>query len=572
MAESSESTTVTVPLLQDTVDGVVDCKGRPAKRSATGRWRSASFIIGVEVAERFAYYGIGSNLISYLTGPLAQSTATAAANVNAWSGTASLLPLFGAFVADSYLGRYRTIIIASLLYVLGLGLLTLSALLPVPIPSNCGSSAESMPCRSNELQILCFFFSLYLVAVAQGGHKPCVQAFGADQFDEQEPNESRAKGSFFNWWYFGSCAGTLCSLIILNYIQDNLSWALGFGIPCIAMAVALVVFLLGTMTYRFGIRGDEESPFVRIGRVFLAAARNWKTEHLMMTTEEEARRTLPHKGSEQFKFLNKALIAPDGSRKYGKVCCFTDVEEAKSVLRLVPIWATCLVYAIVFAQSSTLFTKQGVTMDRSTGLGFDISPASLQSFISLSALLFVPIYDCIFVPIARAITGKPSGITMLQRIGTGMLLSAISMVIAAMVENKRLEVSREHGLVDMPMVTVPMSVWWLIPQYVLFGVADVLTMVGLQEFFYDQVPNELRSVGLALYLSIFGVGSFLSSFLISAIEKSTGVDGRDSWFANNLNRAHLDYFYWLLAGLSEIGLGAYLYFAKSYIYSWKSRK
>ncbi|XP_062027364.1 protein NRT1/ PTR FAMILY 5.10-like [Rosa rugosa] len=547
LEESPETRT---PLIDDGVDGAVDYKGHQVRRSTSGGWLSASFIIGVEIAERFAYYGISSNLITFLTGPLGQSTATAAENVNIWSGTSQLLPLLGAFVADSFLGRYRTIIVASLLYILGLGLLTMSALL-----------------TSSELQILLFFFSLYLVAVAQGGHKPCVQAFGADQFDGQDPEECKAKSSFFNWWYFGSNAGILLTVSVLAYIQDNLSWGLGFGIPCVVMVLALIIFVSGTRTYRYSIKGEEESPFVRIGKVFVAALRNRGTSPSAIASEEESRGTLPDQSSEQFKFLNKALLAPDNLKKNRKVCTIAEVEEAKAVLRLFPIWATCLAYAIVFAQSTTFFTKQGATMDRTIVPGFDIPAASLQSFISVAIMMIIPIYDRIFVPMARAFTRKPSGITMLQRIGTGMFFSIISMVVAALVEIKRLQTAKDYDLVDLPSATIPMSIWWLVPQYFLYGLADVFTMVGLQEFFYDQVPTELRSIGLALYLSIFGVGNFLSSLLISVIEEATSWGGHTSWFSDNLNLAHLDYFYWLLAALSAVGLLAYMYFAKSYIYN-----
>ncbi|KAM7497615.1 hypothetical protein LguiA_022029 [Lonicera macranthoides] len=494
------------PLLDDVVDGVVNFQGNPVHRSKSGGWRSASFIIGVEVAERFAYYGISLNLITYLTGPLGQSTATAAANVNAWYGTASLLPLLGAFIADSFLGRFRAIFISSLLYILGLGLLTLSAVIPTSEREKCAnaasSSSSSSSCSPPQYQVILFFFSLYLVAFAQGGHKPCVQAFGADQFDSSDPEECKAKSSFFNWWFFGICAGAGVTLLILPYIQDNLSWVLGFGIPFIVMSFALVSFLLGTTTYRFPVNGDDKSPFVRIGQVFVKAARNWRTTPSAISLEEEY---LLHHSSQQFKFLNKALFSLNGSN--GNVCSISEVEDAKALLKLVPIWATSLAYTIVFAQSSTLFTKQGITMDRSLGSTFKIPSASLQAFTSLTIVILVPIYDCVFVPITRAITSKPSGITMLQRIGIGM------------------------------------------------------------EFFYDQVPKELRSLGLALYLSILGIGSFLSSILISIIDNTTGADGQDGWFSDNLNKAHLDYFYWLLAGISAVALAAYLYFAKSYIYS-----
>lgn len=88
------------------------------QKSTKGGWKSAIFIIFVEVAERFSYYGVVGNLITYLTNVLGMPMATAAKNVDIWIGASAILPLFGAFVADSYLGWYNTILISSFIYLI----------------------------------------------------------------------------------------------------------------------------------------------------------------------------------------------------------------------------------------------------------------------------------------------------------------------------------------------------------------------------------------------------------------------------------------------------------------------
>ncbi|GMN51795.1 hypothetical protein TIFTF001_020937 [Ficus carica] len=227
----------------------------------------------------------------------------------------------------------------------GLGSLSLLAILPSLIGSDCETN-DTTSCSPPSSQVILFFFSLYLVALAQGGHKPCTQAFGGDQFDGADPEDCKAKSSFFNWWYFGVCAGAFVTMAIVSYIQENLSWALGFAIPCIAMVIALAVFLLGTTTCRFGITHNGKGPLVRIGRMFVVAFRNRRRAPSTIATEVEV---LPHSSSEQYKlrnlalslglkFLDKALMAPYPLKEDGWACSVAEVEEAKAVLRLVPIW------------------------------------------------------------------------------------------------------------------------------------------------------------------------------------------------------------------------------------------
>ncbi|XVE52294.1 hypothetical protein DITRI_Ditri02bG0111100 [Diplodiscus trichospermus] len=533
------------------------------KKYSKGGWNAAIFVIFVEMAERFAFYGLAGNLITYLTNNLGQPVATAAKNVNTWVGVSAIFPLLGAFIADSYLGRFKTILASSFIYFLGMVLLSLSVSI-IPVPSRKAV----------------FFTALYVLAVGEGGHKPCVQTFAADQFDENNPEEKAAKSSFFNWWYLGIVTGASVAIVVVIYLQDNVSWTAGFGLLAGSLAVALALFLIGIKRYRK--QRPTGSPFTTVAQVLVAAAKKWRLSethggrgicyeddrggsHVQSQTRN---RNLVR--TKQFRFLDKAMIidsedALSKTRNPWRLCSLNQVEEVKLVLRLIPIWLGCLMFSAVITQLHTFFTKQGSTMLRSIGPSFQVPPAALQSLVGLTILIAVPIYDRVFVPIARKITGHPSGITMLQRIGIGLFVSILNMVVAGLVETARVNTAGKHSLIDTPKAVVPMSVWWLLPQYVLTGVGDVFTIVGLQELFYDQMPEEMRSIGAAAYISIVGVGSFINTAIISVVQMITSRRG-NVWLGDNLNRAHLNYFYWVLAGLSAINLCVYMWIANGFVY------
>lgn len=275
-------------------------------------------------------------------------------------------------------------------------------------------------------------------------------------------------------------------------------------------------------------------------------------------------------GDDEYSFLDKAMIIDDidasnETKNPWRLCSVTQVEEVKLVLRLIPMWLSFLMFFVVQTQLHTFVIKQGSTMVRSIGSHFQIPPASLQGLVGIIILIAVPIYDRVFVPFARKLTGHPSGITVLQRIAIGLVLSILNMVVAALVEAKRVSVAKENNLLDNPKALIPMSIWWIIPQYVIYGISDALAVVGFQELFYDQVPETMRSLGAAAYISLLGVGSFASNVVISVIEDISSRSG-EKWLGNNLNRAHLDYFYWILAGLSVVSFCFYIWLAKRFVY------
>ncbi|CAM0913483.1 unnamed protein product [Alopecurus aequalis] len=326
--------------------------------------RPCVLIIVVASVERFAFKGVASNMVTYLTGVVEMSTSAAAKNVSAWAGVTSMLPLVTAVLADSYWDRYSTITASSLLYVAGLIGLTSWALLH-----------QWMPCSS-------LFLPLYLISIGQGGYNPSLQAFGADQLyigdDDDDGGTAEEKGkvksAFFQWWYFGICCGSLLGNSTMSYVQDTVGWGIGFAIPCAAMAVSVAAFLCCTPLYKQQIKqprsvhGTSSSDSIFRAIKSLLTSVSARKIHLSPRHDD-------YDGDDENKLSELELQA-----KPLKLVELTNPKEslneankpsvAKVILRLLPIWTVLLMFAVIFQQPMTFFTKQGALMDHQ-----DVHPA-----------------------------------------------------------------------------------------------------------------------------------------------------------------------------------------------------
>ncbi|KAL3514700.1 hypothetical protein ACH5RR_027417 [Cinchona calisaya] len=551
-ADHASSTLVT--------NGCVDYKGRIADKRKTGGWKASPFIIVNEVAERLAFFAIAVNMVQYLVFEMHQSLPDAATHVTDWIGAAYVLTLLGAFLADAFLGRFLTIIIFSCIYEVGLVLLTLSASIDSLRPPFC----IKIPCPpASDSQTAFLYAALYLIALGTGGIKPCVSSFGADQYDDADKNEAQKKYSFFNWFFFAINMGALSGITLLVYVQVKKGWRWGFGVPTVAMFCSIVILVAGFSKYRY--QKPMGSAFTRFVQVIVASVRNHfkgvKVEPGVLLYEVRTEnsdilgaRKLLH--TEQYRFLDKAAVVTDSESNTNskwRLCTVTQVEEFKSFIRILPIWASTIALSISFAQLSTFFITQAAIMHRKLGPHFEIPAGSVPLFAACNALILVPVYEKIIVPFLRGKTGHRRGITSLQRIGVGLFMSIFALLSAALVEKKRRTDNNPSNL----------SVFWLFPQFFLIGSAEVFAYVGQLEFFYDEATDGTRSISSAMFLSEIGIGSWLSTAIVKIIGATTGGVEK-GWLRNSLNKSRLDYFYWILTGINGLNFLVYLAVAWNY--------
>ncbi|KAJ4833195.1 hypothetical protein Tsubulata_025365, partial [Turnera subulata] len=511
-----------------------------------GGFRACIFIYVYTALDNMGFMANMVSLVIYFYTVMFFDIPSAANALTNFIGTAYLLSLLGAFISDTYLNKFRTIMIFGTLEIMGLVLVTVQAYSKELHPLYCGKST----CVEGGVAVM-LYFSLYLLALGAGGIRGALLAFGADQFDENVPTEVKAVASYFNWVTFSTVLGATIGVTGIVYLSVYRAWYKGFIVSTVGTFLGLVTLAAGKPFYR--LQEPGQGPLLSVAQVVVLAIKNWNlplpesANDLYEIHDEEvsARKKLEH--TDQFRFLDKAAILhKDLEPAPWKVCSVTQVEEVKILTRMLPILGSTIIMNTCVAQLLTFSVEQGNTMD--LHLGKHLFPAPSIPVISLVFMvLLIPLYELFFVPLARKITGHPAGITQLQRVGVGLVLSAISMTVAGFVEVKRrnqsIKSNKEH----------PISFFWLSFQYAIFGMADMFTLVGLMEFFYKEAPASMKALSTSFTGLSLSLGYFSSTIIVNIINAITKrvTPIKQGWLHGyDLDSNNLNLFYWFLAILS----------------------
>ncbi|KAM0843281.1 hypothetical protein ACQ4PT_057801 [Festuca glaucescens] len=526
-------------------------------------WKAMPYVIGNETFEKLGTIGTLSNMLVYLTTVYNMQSVHAATLLNVFSGTSNLATVAGAFVSDTYLGRYTTLAAATISSFVGMVILTLTAALHSLHPPTCNAKGGEQCQGPSGGQLAVLLASFFFLVVGAGGIRPCNLAFGADQFDPRTAAGRRGIASFFNWYYFTFTVAMMLSATVIIYLQSDVNWALGLAVPAALMGLSCAVFFMGTRIY-VRVR-PEGSPFTSFAQVLVAAVRKRRlllsdTTSLMFDPPHRSKLVSKLSYTDQFTMLDRAAartpedtLCADGKSPANpwRLCTVQQVEEVKCLARIIPVWSSGIVYFVVLTQLGTYTVFQAAQTDRriSHSSSFQIPQGSFVVFNMLTLTLWIPVYDRLLVPVLQRITGREGGISLLQRIGVGLALSVATMVVSAVVEDRRRRISPSSPM---------MSCFWLVPQQALAGLSEAFAGIGQIEFYYRQFPENMRSVAGALYFLGFAVASYASGFMVTVVHRST------NWLAQDLNEGRVDLFYLVTAAIAAVNLVYFVACARWY--------
>ncbi|XP_017870946.1 PREDICTED: peptide transporter family 1 [Drosophila arizonae] len=352
--------------------------------------KAVAFIVTNEFCERFNYYGMRAILVLYLTRKLGYNEETATVLFHVFTMLVYVFPIGGALVADGWLGKYKTILYLSIVYSVGAMIVAIGAI-PLPL----------MPVK------IVTIAGLLMIAMGTGGIKPCVSAFGGDQF--RLPDQGAELARFFSLFYFAINAGSMISTAVTPILRadvqcfgDDDCYSLAFGVPAVLMIISMGIFVAGRLRYR--VRSPSGNMFFGVSSCLSSAYKGWRMNR--------KKSPLPH-------FLDYAAPSVGDQMVY----------DTKRLIKVLLLYIPFPAFWALSDQQGSRWTFQATHMDGDV-LGYHIKPDQMQVINPLLILVFIPLFDYVVYPLLARV-----GITRpLQKLSIGLLFAAIGFFLSASVE------------------------------------------------------------------------------------------------------------------------------------------
>ncbi|KAM5333296.1 solute carrier family 15 member 2 isoform 4-T4 [Glossophaga mutica] len=370
-------------------------KKPPPKICGSNYPLSIAFIVVNEFCERFSYYGMKAVLTLYFLYFLHWNEDTSTSVYHAFSSLCYFTPILGAAIADSWLGKFKTIISLSLVYVLGHVIKSLGAL-----PILGGHTVHTV------LSLI----GLSLIALGTGGIKPCVAAFGGDQF---EKNHEEERTRYFSVFYLSINAGSLISTFITPMLRGDVQcfgedcYALAFGVPGLLMVIALVVFAMGSKMYKkTPPEGNVVTQVVKC--IWFAISNRFKNHSGEIPKRQH--------------WLDWA------AEKYPKQL----ITDVKALTRVLLLYIPLPMFWALLEQQGSRWTLQATRMNRNLGF-IVLQPDQMQVLNPLLVLIFIPLFDLVIYPL---VSKCGINFSSLRKMAVGMILACLAFAVVAVVEIK----------------------------------------------------------------------------------------------------------------------------------------
>jgi proton-dependent oligopeptide transporter, POT family len=340
---------------------------------ATRNPPQVKYIVGNEACERFSFYGMRSVLTTYMLTYLLYSQRDAKAYFHAFVAATYLTPLVGGWIADRFLGRYRTILWVSFAYVLGHAVLA------------------TWETRTG------LFVGLAFIALGAGGIKPCVSAFVGDQFGAREAALMRR---VYGWFYWSINLGSAAAYLVIPLLLRRVGPSLAFAVPGVAMALALAVYWAGTKHYVVAPpSGPNPHGFLRV-------------------VADAVKRLGTGQPGQHWLDLARERHPDDA------------VAGARAVLRIMGVFAAVTLFWALFDQKSSSWVIQARAMDPAVPWG-TLAAEQLQAANPFLVMILIPLFTWVAFPFLER---RGVSLAPLRKMTAGMFVTVLSFVAAAVVQ------------------------------------------------------------------------------------------------------------------------------------------